>query len=376
MYVFDGWYLDDIKIEENYIVTDDIVLVGVFIEEGEHKHSFSNDLCSVCGSYNNELLFKLYGENQIIYTNDIPNPYGIDLNTYGSDVKVLFYTPNLSSTDPYENVDKEDFYSNYKKASSYEDSWFRTNHGLISGDITPQEHIPMTNVIKEENKDVRISTAIYVLDEKGNYIAYVINNLDGEDQIIYYGGGYTSLYEVAAYLLAFGEVPPNNNYNKNSKGRKESISVWKEYGRCNTGEFYGNTGKYPYEPNLPNNDKLYYVETDFGTLGGYSNVSPSTTYTQTIYNDGKTINRGAARFCFVADSKVKSIDERYVFYTYNHYNDFQEFLNYYGGFGTRFGNESAGNMYCANYNDYANYAKYKITNYVSSVIKSLNELER
>ena len=38
-----------------------------------------------------------------------------------------------------------------------------------------------------------------------------------------------------------------------------------------------------------------------------------------------------------------SPNERHVFYTYNHYNDFEEYLNYEGGFTSRFGNESVGN---------------------------------
>jgi uncharacterized protein YxeA len=34
--------------------------------------------------------------------------------------------------------------------------------------------------------------------------------------------------------------------------------------------------------------------------------------------------------------------ELYVFYTYNHYNDFQEYLNYAGGWGEKFGNITGG----------------------------------
>ena len=32
----------------------------------------------------------------------------------------------------------------------------------------------------------------------------------------------------------------------------------------------------------------------------------------------------------------------YVFYTHNHYNDFREYLNYYGGWGEMFGNITGG----------------------------------
>ena len=36
------------------------------------------------------------------------------------------------------------------------------------------------------------------------------------------------------------------------------------------------------------------------------------------------------------------LNEKYVFYTYNHYNDFCEYLNYYGGWGETFGNITGG----------------------------------
>ncbi len=64
------------------------------------------------------------------------------------------------------------------------------------------------------------------------------------------------------------------------------------------------------------------------------------------------------RFIFLSDSRIKSIDNRYVFYTYNHYNDFQEYLNYDNGYGKRFGNETAGNPYIANKNDWDNTQNY------------------
>jgi len=337
------------------------------VDSDIHNHVFENNTCVDCGSGYNQLLFDMYGYDKMIYTNHTGNPYGVDLYQYGNSVNVMFYEEEYFE-DPYEGMSSSDFYASYYPASSYLDAKYRTNHGFMSGDITPQSHLPESWVVKEDNIDVRCCTATYILDTAGNYIAYVINNIYGYDSIIYYGGAYTSLNEVAAYLLAFGEVPPNSNYDKGSSGRKQSVSVWGEFGRCNIGEFYGNTGNYPYEPDLPGNDYLYYVETDFGTVGGYSNVSPSKTYNQTIYNDGTKINRGAARFCFVSEGD-KNIDNRFVFYTYNHYNDFQEYLNYYNGFGTRFGNESAGNQYCSSSSDYYNYAKYDITQYEGCYFK-------
>ena len=54
------------------------------------------------------------------------------------------------------------------------------------------------------------------------------------------------------------------------------------------------------------------------------------------------------------DSKIKKliddIDAKYVFYTYNHYNDFQEYLNYKGGWGEMFGNITGGGTLSSNSN--------------------------
>ena len=46
---------------------------------------------------------------------------------------------------------------------------------------------------------------------------------------------------------------------------------------------------------------------------------------------------------------VIEIGENYVFYTYNHYNDFQEYLNYEGGWGEMFGNITGGGTLSSKY---------------------------
>lgn len=336
------------------------------------NHNFVDNTCSVCNTEKNEYVLSLFGEDTIIYSNNMTNPYNVNLNDYGKDVYAVFYDP-VFKNDPYKDVVKTTFYASYEKAKSYEDSYYRTNHGLMSGDITPQTHLPKDSSLKEADKYIRLTTATYVLDTNGNYIAYVINDLNSNNDIIYYGGAYTSLNEVAAYLLAFGEVPANSSYDKNS-GQSISILKWGEYGRCNVDHFSGNTNSFPYEPYLPKVNSIYYTETDFGTIGGYVNESISKTYKQKNYNDGNEINRGAARLCFVSDSSIKSIDKRYVFYTYNHYNDFQEYLNYNDGFGQRFGNESAGNQYCSSRNDYYESAKAEPTLYPETLNKSIKSL--
>ena len=314
-------------------------------------------------------LKEIFGEDITYYDADTPNPYNIDVSKYGNDVKVIFYEDKLDEViDPYTNVSKTSFYKDYTKATSYEDAYYRSKHGLMSGDIEPQDYLPISLGIKNNDKYVRFSTATYVLSPDGDYLAYVENNFT-EFNIIYFCGAYTSLNEVGAYLLAFGDVPVNSNYHK-SKGKSDCISTWGEYGRLNNSTFSGNTSKYPYEPLLPTITSVTFHETDFGTQGNYTlkNDDLGTVYNQSVYNDGKYITRGAARFVFTYDKSVTKIDDRYVFYTYNHYNDFQEYLNYHDGWGKRFGNESAGNGYCYNTTDYNNSNKYPVSRYPATVI--------
>jgi hypothetical protein len=120
---------------------------------------------------------------------------------------------------------------------------------------------------------------------------------------------------------------------------------------------------------------MRYNETDFGTTGGYINSnSLGTYYNQTAYNTGSNIKRGAARFVYMSDTRVKNIDDRHVFYTYNHYNDFEEYLNYHNGWGVRFGNESAGNEYCGGREDFYNLNCVSPTEYPLVLFKKYNEI--
>ena len=309
----------------------------------------------------------------ILYSSDDVNPYNINIRDYGRNIDVIFYEPNLTN-DPYASINKEDFYNNYQEASTYEEAYFRSKNHLMSGDITPQGHIPEAKVYTYNDYDVRCSSGTYVLDKNGDYIAYIMNDFNDEYKAIFYGGAYTSLNDVSCYLFAFGEVPVNSNYSKSSSGRKKSVQEWGEYGRVNIGGYSNDVSSYPFEPELPTN--VTYTETDFGTIGGYTNENPitGTSYTQDVYNDGTSISRGAARFVFCSDPSIKNIDQRYVFYTYNHYNDFQEYLNYKDGFGKRFGNQSAGNYYCGNKSDYYDSNQYPLTIYQEPLFLTHQEI--
>ena len=266
--------------------------------------------------------------------------------------------------DPYANVDEDEFYANYTPATNYWDAYYRTRHYLMSGDIEVPDEAPVVsgNQPKEDGLFVRNTSALYSSD--GN-IYYVIDAKGNIVNKIYKGAAYITLEEVAAYVFAFGNVPANYT---SSKKTKPTDSLWGEYLRLNHSYFSGNTSKYPYEPVLPDisgcGGELDYYEIDIGTTG----TDTGNGYEVRIYNNGSTIVRGAARIVYTRYDKngneIIDLDEKYLFYTYNHYNDFQEYLNYEGGWGEMFGNVTGGGTISSKYD-------YNPTPYVAVVRKDL-----
>ena len=257
----------------------------------------------------------------------------------------IIYLPNEVDpvvSDPYTDVDVDEFYANYTPATSYMDSYYRTQHNLMSGTIDNQDQEPTVSSFQPVLDGKYIRNTAYIYSEDGNtyYVVDAYGNIVNE---IYKGGAYIMLEEVAAYVFAFGEPPANHSY---SKDTSPTESPWGEYLRVNHTSFSGSTKKYPYEPKLPNisgcGGKLYYYEMDIGTTG--TDCDPK--YVAALYNEGTRIVRGAARIVYTKqdlDSDgVIEVNETYLFYTYNHYNDFQEYLNYEGGWGEMFGNITGG----------------------------------
>lgn len=291
-----------------------------------------------------------------------------------------------SSYDPYSyidtNAEREAFETDpfYEPASSYEDAQYRSKHGLISGTNQSCDFLPPTTSSRHMSGGLyqRNTTARYTYRPDGSYESYTILNEYGNVQeTIYYGGAYTSLDEVASYLLAFGETPANMGYGSGLKSVSSvPIATWWRAARINFANFSGPTAsRYTYEPACPGmalyntsgKATLDYAEVDWGDWKSYNTASY--VQNQGAYTSGSSaINRGVLRMIFVnkyipassADSSghnvsstVSSLNEsvmgeehindRYVFYTYDHYGDFQEYLNYFGGWGKRFGAMEAGN---------------------------------
>ncbi len=244
--------------------------------------------------------------------------------------------------DPYVNVSKTEFYLNYSPATSNEDAYYRSLHGFLSGSVVVSDQAPVlaTDRPKSGNRYIRNETMRFNAEKD----AYTVVDARGEPAFtVYKSGAYIALEEVAAYVYAFGTYPANHS---SSKSTKPSESIFGEYLRVNHTSFSGSTSKYPYEPELPNitgcGGKLSYYEMDIGTTG--TDCDPS--YPVKTYNDGRSITRGAARIVYgkrdLNGNGIYEIGEFHVFYTYNHYNDFQEYLNYQGGWGEKFGNVTGG----------------------------------
>ena len=259
--------------------------------------------------------------------------------------------------DPYLNVDKEEFYNNYQISTSYVDSYFRSKHGLLSGELIEEDGF--ISLIEDAPRDeegvfYKNATARFGVDKDGERISYTINCLDGNDYTIYKCGMYTSINDVCAYLFAFNELP--RNYISGTSLKDEAYERYGEIGRLNFNKYTGpSTTKYKYEPYLKGQDdkSLFYREVDFG-----ANIGEDHYYT---YQDKFSSNNGRGPFRIVISNSYDDeytyskrsetyetpnstdLDDRYVYYTYNHYNDFQEYLNYYNGFTNTFGNVTAGN---------------------------------
>lgn len=251
--------------------------------------------------------------------------------------------------DPYAAVNKEAFYENYSPACCLTNAKYRSKHGLLSGlkEVPGQFAQDAEDRPMADGKFIR-NTSAYYLDGGSTYV--ITDERGKEVMRVYKGGAYITLEEVAAYMYAFGgtsdSIPANYTV---SKKTRPADSIWGEYLRLNHSKFSGNTAKYPYEPELPDisgcGGDLQYYEMDIGTTG----TETPGDYAVKIYNDGTVITRGAARLVYARQDKNRNgifeADEVYVFYTDNHYNDFREYLNYYGGWGQIFGNVTGGGEY-------------------------------
>ena len=286
-------------------------------------------------------------------------PTGTPGETTGKHSNIIPLNPQAHEgqcpdADPYEAVSKEAFYAHYTPACCMTNAKYRSMHGFLSGsvEVPGQYAVDAENRPMADGKFIRNTSAFYA-DGGSTYI--IVDSAGKEVMRIYKGGAYITLEEVAAYMYAFGgtsgSMPANYT---TSKKTRPSESIWGEYLRVNHSKFSGNTRKYPYEPQLPDisgcGGALQYYEMDIGTTG----TETPGNYAVKIYNDGTVITRGAARLVYARQDKNRNgifeSDEVYVFYTDNHYNDFREYLNYYGGWGEVFGNMTGGGEYSSKTN--------------------------
>ncbi len=250
--------------------------------------------------------------------------------------------------DPYEGMSKEEFYANYTPATSNEDAAYRSKHGFLSGSLeVPGQYAQEAAYRPMEDGMFLCNIDAFYSDDGDTYT--VVDSYGNPVMRIYRDGGYITLEEVAAYMYAFGGKDGTLPANYTSKKVTNATnSIWGKYLRGNHSYFKGDTSRYPYEPVLPNisgcGGDLQYYEMDIGTTG-----TETPGYRGAPYNEGGKITRGAARLVYTRQdlngNGVYEVGEIYVFYTHNHYNDFREYLNYYGGWGTMFGNVTGGGVF-------------------------------
>ena len=81
-------------------------------------------------------------------------------------------TPSEPPEDPYVNMSAAEFYSDYEPADDYWDSYWRTQHGFMSGSIEPQDQAPTIAEYQpmEDGKFVRNTYAYFSSDGNTYYI--------------------------------------------------------------------------------------------------------------------------------------------------------------------------------------------------------------
>ena len=265
----------------------------------------------------------------------------------------IVYEPHTCpAEDPYTSVSKEAFYADYTPACCNQDAIHRSKHGLLSGvlEVPGQYAQEAADRPTQDGAFLRNTAQLYL--DQDTYV--VVDSRGNEVLRIFRAGGYITLEEVAAYMYAFGGADGSLPANYTSKkSTKPSQSIWGDYLRLNHSKFLGNTSKYPYEPELPDisgcGGDLQYYEMDIGTTG-----TETPGYAPKPYVENGKVTRGAARIVYVRQdlngNGIYENNELYVFYTHNHYNDFREYLNYYGGWGEMFGNVTGGGEYSSNTN--------------------------
>ncbi len=373
IYVYRSKYIDGSKLSATDIAVGDLAILSGTLKN--YKGLLEIMTCTVID-------FITPGEDEVVPPSGGGNTGGDDSggsgntggdgsgNTgSGSGGTVIFPDADDPITsDPYKNVSEYDFYASYKPAVSYMDAYYRTQHGFMSGTIADQDQEPTLSASRPMENGLYVRNSTYIYSADGNTY-YVVDYKGDVVKEIYKGGAYIMLDEVAAYVFAFGEPPVNHSASKNTEPYE---SVWGEYLRVNHTKFSGDTSKYPYEPVLPNisgcGGDLVYYEMDIGTTG--TDCDPS--YPAKVYNDGSTITRGAARIVYTRydldRDGVIEVNETFLFYTYNHYNDFQEYLNYDGGWGEMFGNITGGGTISSKYD-------YNPTDYVPVVTREFVSAE-
>lgn len=259
------------------------------------------------------------------------------------------------------------YWMNLGYASDYTTALNLTSNKSLSGDDRLTDYLPNSATNNPQNAAgiyYRVSTMNY--GDNGN--SFRINTLDGsEGPVIYKNAAYTNIEDVAAYIVAFGDVPPNARYTKGST--TSAINNWGPIARVNYAYYSNNNDDYKYETECYTHSQYFnktqssneywyhYFESDIGaTLWNDEPYQRRYNNGNSLkkYNDGNTITRGTLRFVWTrywtnqehGSSLTRDINESYernVYYTTTHYNDFQQYLNYYGGWAERIGNTEIGN---------------------------------
>lgn len=197
--------------------------------------------------------------------------------------------------------------SSHISSSVSSDSSYPTSSSSSSSSSS-SEGFNFNNAFQGDVSDIPYSDAEKLEDTEPRYYdgTYYVR-VPNSDTILYEGQSYTSADDVAAYLQFFDELPVNYV----TEDRRDEIASYNDLALVN-GTFQNREGYLPYG----------YDYTEIDLRSGYS-----------FYVGG--VSRGTDRIVYGTNPRTGDVEV--VFATYDHYDNFSEYLGYEGGWSESFG---------------------------------------
>ncbi len=299
----------------------DSIFVNCYSKEATTSLAFK------CGSYfSSDIVKEESAKNLNDYENDSWLRYdcvnqtvvGFSLFSLSDDSNYVCYISKIVILS--KKTETASFSSSQSSSSSYGETSSSSSSSSVSSSSQLDEYVFRLPRVKVSGNEANVYEVSQLSD--GTFSSTIKKTINRNS-------AYIEPDDVAAYYQAFNSFPINY-----CGSDKSAALEYGSEGRCNFTYAYGSyTGSNSYtEPLGPwANKGATYYELDIST----SSYNPG-------YNNGSKISRGTYRLVIVEENATTSYPneeggyDSICFFTKDHYSNFNEYLNYYGGWGERF----------------------------------------